>query len=299
MTELTPTSVWRRLATSEASPWVFLVVLSFVFWIIESALHTVMFERRGMLANLLRPEPHELWMRIVVLVMMVVVAVVWTAALRSRRTRIEQLEEQRARLRELSAAVVAGDDAGRREISGRLHESVAQSLVAARLFLTGLEERCAVEDLDTLRSVEGIIDDVITQIREIALEMSPPALEEFGLHAALETLASRVMRRTGTSVELVGEPHYDGPSCRETLLATYPVLAEVVESAASDPGTTTVRVSAAASDGTVTIVVEWDGSASREHFALEERLLSAGGSIECAPVSGGTRVSLHAPLVCA
>ena len=287
----------RRLLTNDTTPWLSLITLSIAFWVIESLIHLAVFGGHGLMSNLFRPNLHELWMRIVVLLMLVAIAFVWSAALRARRRQIERLEIYQRRLRELSARIVLGDGEERRDLSDRLHEQVGQSLAAARLFLASIEEdSCDCREQDALRSVERIVDRAIAECREIAQELSPPVLDEYGLEPALETLANRVMRQTGKSVEFAGDTDTRPPLARETLLAAFQVLAEVVENAASDPRTSTVRVSAASSVGGVSVTVEWDADSDDDLFAITERIREVGGSVERRASELGSTVTLRAPI---
>lgn len=274
----------------------FLVALSLAFWVVESLIHLAVFGGQGLLRNLFRPDLHELWMRIVVLLMLATIALVWSGALRARRRQIERLEVYQRRLRELSARIVIGDGEERRELSDRLHEQVGQSLAAARLFLASIEdEACDCREQEALRSVERIVDRAIAECREIAQELSPPVLDEYGLEPALETLANRVMRQTGKSVEFAGDTDSRTPLARETLLAAFQVLAEVVESAASDPLTSTVRVSAGSSEDGVSVTVEWDARSDEDLFSIKERIREVGGSVERTAGERGSTVTLRAP----
>ena len=274
----------------------FLVTLSIAFWVIESVIHLAVFGGQGLLRTLFQPDLHELWMRIVVLLMLVVIALVWSAALRARRRQVERLEIYQRRLRELSARIVLGDGEERRDLSDRLHEQVGQSLAAARLFLASIEENsCDCREQDALRSVERIVDRAIAECREIAQELSPPVLDEYGLEPALETLVNRVMRQTGKSVEFAGDADTRMPLARETLLAAFQVLAEVVEAAASDPHTSTVRVSAVSFTDEVSVTVEWDATSRDDLFSIRERICEVGGSVELRAGEQGSTVTLRAP----
>jgi len=298
MTE-SPTSARARararresLLADERLPWLVLPVLMLGFWVAESWLHSTFFDSRTFLQDLW-PDGHELWMRVLVGVCLFVLTVLWSMTVKQRSARIRELSEYQAKLRELTSKLAYGDGEERREIADRLHEQVAQSLSAARMYLSGVQADTA-DGAHRLASATGIVDTEISEVREIADDISPPALDEYGLWAPLESLCVRIMRRTGTSVECGQE--CESPLSREVVLATFRALAEVIEAAASDAVTGVVRVSGACSETELAVTVEWCATMEPDLFAPAQLVWSVGGDLFLTSEDNAASVVVTVPL---
>lgn len=283
----------ESLLADERLPWLVLPGLMLGFWITESWLHSTFFDNRTFLQDLW-PDGHELWMRVLVGGCLLVLTVLWSLTVKQRNTRIRELSDYQAQLRELTSKLAHGDGEERRELADRLHEQVAQSLAAARMYLSGVEAD-SEDGASRLASAIGIVDSEITEVREIADEISPPSLDEYGLWASLESLCVRVMRRTGASVECGQE--CDSALSREVLLATFRALAEVIDTAASDATTGVVRVSGACSEIELAVTVAWCATAKPDLFAPSQLVWSVGGDLLLASEADATTVVVTVPLV--
>ena len=282
----------ESLLADERLPWLVLPVMMLGFWVTESWLHTTFFDSRTFLQDLW-PDGHELWMRVLVGICLLVLTVLWSLTVKQRNARIRELSEYQAQLRGLTAKLAHGDGEERRELADRLHEQVAQSLSAARMFLTAVEADTE-EGARRLASATGIVDSEITEVREIANEISPPSLDEFGLWTPLQSLCARVMRRTGTSVEC--GPECNAPLSRDVVLATFRALAEVIETAAGDAATATVRVSGACSDTELAVTVEWVATGTPDLFAPSQLVWAVGGNLLLTSEADATTVVVTVPL---
>ncbi len=60
------------------------IVLGLIFWILESALHVLVFEQIGFLQQIYSPEPHELWMRLTIVGMFIVFGIYGQMIVNSR-----------------------------------------------------------------------------------------------------------------------------------------------------------------------------------------------------------------------
>lgn len=281
---------WREAVVL---PWLLVVLLAVLFWVLEAGLHASFFDRRTFLTDLLRPDEHELWMRAIVVILLSVLAFAWAAVIRERTRRIRDLEDHEARLRAMSARLAWGESTERRELSDRLHEHVAQTLSAARMFLSTIEPQHEA-DRSALESAERILQSAIAECRDVAEELSPPVLDEYGLSPAVEQLASRVMRRTGVSVEVDATP--DIALDRSVMLGTYEVVADALEDAVGDEQTTTIDIRIHCEDNRVHVLIQWDGSRCEGMFEAQERMLGVGGSAGLAMHAGKCVLRLAAPL---
>jgi len=276
-------------------PWVVGAAVIVVFWVAESWLHAQLFDGRPLATDLLPDDAHEVWMRIVAIVAMCATAAMWSRQLRTQRKRLEEVAAYEAHLRTLMSSLAYGESEERRDIAHRLHDGVGQSLAAARLFLSeGMAAGAVPAEQTTLSSVRRILDRAIIETREIAEELSPASLNEYGLNAALESLANRTMVRTGVSVEL--DSLDEAVLSREVLLASYHAIAEIVATAATNPETRTVRLMSSRDAEYLELRVAWDAGDSTDLRGTRERLLQVGGDLSRDAGDAQTAVTVTAPL---
>jgi signal transduction histidine kinase len=196
--------------------------------------------------------------------------------------------------------VVAGQELERRRLARELHDETGQALTSILLGLravdeAGLDERArgAVADLREL--VVATLQDV----RRLAVQLRPKALDDFGLAAALERLAQTLSETSSLHIDLearLGEERL--PSEVETTL--YRIVQEALTNIVKHAQATRVSILLMRRDGAATAVIEDDGrgfdlASTSETFGLEgmrERAELHDGrlTIESAPGSGTTLV---------
>ena len=284
----------RELLISVWLPWAVAAGFAVLYWLLEAGLHATYFGPRGFVDDVFRPNAHETWMRVGFVAIVFALAWVWSTALARHRQHLAEARMYQARLGEATHRFAAGDSEERREIADRLHENVGQTLAAARLFLESVDlERCEPSQRDVILSVERILERAVADCRDIATELSPPSLDEYGLEPALDSLADRLIRRTGTSVEFVGS--LDIPLSRESLLATFDVVAGVIMNAASNPASSLVRVVSSDVADSLEVAVTWDASFDGDLFLENERMRSLGGSVRVTSTALSSEVVIQAP----
>ena len=158
----------------------------------------------------------------------------------------------RAGVRERQRLESLADDATRRErlrIASTLHDGVVQDLAGVAFTLSATSarvDRADVEELrETLRDAAAVARDSITELRQLLVELCPPAQEVAGLHGALEELAVP-LRRRGLAVTL--ETRIDGPrdAARDELL--YRAAREALRNVERHAAATAVTVRLEADD---------------------------------------------------
>ena len=99
--------------------------------------------------------------------------------------------------------VVAGQELERQRLARELHDETGQALTSILLGLKGLEE---APDEDALRrSVNALRELVVAtlhDVRRLAVELRPKALDDFGLAPALERLAETFAEQTNVNVHV-------------------------------------------------------------------------------------------------
>jgi signal transduction histidine kinase len=239
-----------------------------------------------------------------------------------RRTLAEQqaaLAEQAATLEArnrdihaLASALTLAEQAERRRIAELLHDHVQQLLLGARLHLQMLESADAAERRGLVAEVNRILQDALQATRELAVDLTPPALDSEELEEALRWLADHMSRLYRFHVEVEAESPGYIPSLDVRVLLVR-LVRELVFNAVKHAGVDQARVRLAEEGGNVVITVEdrgtgFDvaetvGGAGRHRrgfglYSVRERLELLGGRLEITSAAGqGTRATIHAPVV--
>jgi signal transduction histidine kinase len=238
-----------------------------------------------------------------------VLAIVIARVLEAERERLEaegrlhDSELREAGRRETLRRVVDAQEHERRRIARELHDETGQALTSVLLGLRLIEEvspdvRAAVSEL------RETITAAIQELRSLAVELRPKALDDFGLGAAIERLADTYSRRTGIAVDV----HVAGlderlPGDIETAL--YRIVQESLTNVAKHAGAAAASVTIHRRRHTVTTVVEDDGggfdptviSDGLGLTSMRERaeLVSGTVRVESRP-GGGTTIAVEVPL---
>jgi signal transduction histidine kinase len=195
-------------------------------------------------------------------------------------------------------ALLQGQELERRRLARELHDETGQALASILLGLKALEARVGQESLEFVRNlVAGALDDV----RRLTVELRPPALDDFGLGAALERLADVVAGRSGLAIHVnVAAAPGTLPAEHET--AIYRIVQEALTNVVKHAEARSVSIVVALGEESVRVVIEDDGAGFvrgevREQalglVGMRERALLLGGrfDVESAPGAGTTIVA--------
>jgi signal transduction histidine kinase len=213
----------------------------------------------------------------------------------------EQREQAR---RETLRRVVEAQEAERRRIARELHDDTGQSLATVLMGLRMAEE--AEDPADARRmlaDLRGTITDSIRDLRALAVELRPTALDDFGLGPALERLTETYARRTGLDVD-VHLANLDPrlPEAVET--AVFRIVQEALTNIAKHAGATRVSVVAQRQGDRVMLVVEDDGrgfdtalpNGGLGLVSIRERAELLGGNLRLeSSVDQGTTIAIEIP----
>ncbi len=102
--------------------------------------------------------------------------------------------QHRAELQQLSNKRLDVVEESLRRISRELHDGTCQALMAIKLDLALLERHVPASDGDprsALRSIRAQVLDVVQGVRQMSHLLYPPALDDFGAVAAIESMAEK------------------------------------------------------------------------------------------------------------
>ena len=214
---------------------------------------------------------------------------------------LERLEAER---REATGRVLAGQEAERLRIAQELHDQVGQQLTAVLLVLSRLQARVPSE----LRSgVVDVQDDVrasLEDVRRIAIELRPEALDDLGLVSALAVLGQRFAERS--ALEVVERIAPDLPQLTpEIELVVYRVAQEALTNVARHSGGDHAELRLDRQDGRLVLTIRDQGRGlAAGHVpgggmrGMRERATSIGATLEVTtnPSGSGCMVRLDVPV---
>jgi signal transduction histidine kinase len=200
---------------------------------------------------------------------------------------------------------VAAQELERRRLARELHDETGQALTSILLGLKGVEE--ARQDSDVHQAVEQLRELVVAtlqDVRRLAVELRPKALDDFGLVPALERLVDSFREQTGMQAELearVGPERLPGDV--ETTL--YRITQEALTNIVKHAQARRVSIVLTRRDSLVTAVIEDDGrgfeaTGDGERLGLlgmRERVELVGGRLTVESREGrGTTIAAEVPL---
>jgi two-component system, NarL family, sensor histidine kinase UhpB len=214
---------------------------------------------------------------------------------------LDRLESAR---REASRTALAAQEAERLRVARELHDEIGQSLTA----VTIQAERAADGDpelaAEALRRVADAVRDSLDEVRRIARELRPEALDDLGLVNALIALCTRLGAQGSLRVrrELQGKLP---PLPPDVELVVYRIAQESLTNALRHSDARSATVTLKADADTLTLQVADDGKGMPAQLpggtaglaGMRERALLVGGrlSIQSRP-DHGTEVRLTIPV---
>lgn len=116
---------------------------------------------------------------------------------------LDTLALERKHIQALGAEVIYAQDAECARVSRELHDSVAQTLAAARFQLTAATTHCKDADIrNRLAAISGMVGTVLEEVRNVSYSLHPRVAEDLGLESALQALAAQVHERSGVKVKV-------------------------------------------------------------------------------------------------
>src|SRR5262245_62143227 len=99
-----------------------------------------------------------------------------------------------------NASALAAQENERQRIARELHDEIGQTLTVALLFLKRAVDRAPAEIRGELADTQEAVRAGLDEVRSIARRLRPDALEDLGLHSALNALCSEFAQATGIAV---------------------------------------------------------------------------------------------------
>ncbi|BCS96703.1 serine/threonine protein kinase [Desulfoluna limicola] len=230
---------------------------------------------------------------------------------RARQKAEEEVALYQEKLRGLSSSIQLTEEKERRRIAVGLHDQIGQALTLSRLKLSTLKTAVpGQENKGELDQISGLVDQTIHDIRNLTFELSPPDLYDWGLAAALDTLAEHMLTPHGMKIDFEDALEQD-PLPESARILLYQAAREVMFNIVKHAHATRVNIAVESSEGSVQVSITDNGVgfdipetfARRNRtsgfglFSIKERLAHHGGCVTITPgPASGTCVVLSLPI---
>ncbi|MDU5337264.1 sensor histidine kinase [Enterococcus sp.] len=118
----------------------------------------------------------------------------------------------------------------RKKIAQDLHDGIAQSVYSLMLETQGLKWLSDEEQIEKYKRIHQHFSEVLSEIKNMASELRPLEIDEFGLVHALEQFIDRTSEMTGFEIDMI----IDGEEQRineEVRITIYRIIQEAVNNA--------------------------------------------------------------------
>jgi signal transduction histidine kinase len=208
--------------------------------------------------------------------------------------------------RESLRRVVEAQELERARLARELHDETGQALTSILLGLRHLDDVIVTDDArEATAALRDLVVTTLQDVRRLAVELRPSALDDFGLVPAVERLAGTLAEQSELVVDLearLGDQRL--PPEAETAL--YRIVQEALTNVVKHASATRVSITLVRKEGFAVVVVEDDGrgfepgktrAGSLGFVGMRERVELVGGrlTVESAP-DVGTTIAAEVPL---
>ena len=201
--------------------------------------------------------------------------------------------------------VVSAQEAERRRLALELHDETGQALTSILLGLKAIGAAKTKEEAEQAEAeVRTLVVQALQDVRALAVEVRPSALDDFGLGSAVERLAQTFQERSGIETTTQTTLEERLPPEVETVL--YRVVQEALSNVVKHAGADHVSIVVGQRDGRVVATIDDDGRGFAETdvredalglVGMRERLALVGGTLEIESTPGaGTTVAAQVPV---
>jgi signal transduction histidine kinase len=201
--------------------------------------------------------------------------------------------------------VVEAQESERRRLALELHDETGQALTSILLGLKTI--RAAAGEAEAERAeaeVRALVVQALQDVRALAVELRPSALDDFGLGPALQRLAETFAQRSG--IDTVVETNLEARLPAEIETTLYRVVQEALTNVVKHAGAARVSIVVSSQEASVAVTIDDDGTGFEPAdvrddalglLGMRERLALVGGtlSVESSP-DAGTTLAARVPI---
>lgn len=142
----------------------------------------------------------------------------------------------------LIAKLMTAQEDERKRISRELHDETSQALTSLMLTMRVLADDAPnQEQKDALLLGRDVAAGILREVRDLAIELRPPVLDDLGLIAAIERYSANFAARHGLDIDLTTSGQQTAVN-DEIAVAIYRIVQESLNNVAKHSGATTVAI---------------------------------------------------------
>ena len=209
----------------------------------------------------------------------------------TERKRVEKkLIRSRQQLRELSERLITVSDQERALLSRTIHDELGQAMTGLKMDLAWLQKRLGPDQqplVEKTRAMSRVVDDFVQAIRQIATDLRPGILDDFGLEAAVEWQLEEFQQRSDIKCIFDSDMKACVPE-KSASTAAFNILNEALTNIARHAQASQVEVVLSGNAAELTLVVRDNGRGISAHEINQRRSIGLLGMRERARMHGGT-----------
>lgn len=205
------------------------------------------------------------------------------------------------------AAVIEAEENERKRIASDLHDGVGQTMSAAKINLSMLQNELQFKDDNQLHSFEkvvGLVDESCREVRSVSHSMMPNALLKSGLASAIKNFVNQIDHRA-LSVDFYSDG-LNAPLNTNNEVVLYRVIQECVNNVIKHANATKLYISLIKDENEISVTIEDNGkgfdASKAENFEgiglknIQTRINYLKGTVEWdSAVRKGTVVTINIP----
>jgi signal transduction histidine kinase len=201
--------------------------------------------------------------------------------------------------------VVEGQEIERKRLARELHDETGQALTSILLGLKSLEQgSSSEEDRERVADLRELVVSTLQDVRRLAVQLRPAALDDFGLAPALDRLAETHRAHEGVAIDLEVRLR-DERLPEEVETTVYRIVQEALTNVAKHADAARISILVARKNDSVVAVIEDDGAGfdldgvgdeSLGLAGIRERVALLGGRLRLETAPGkGTTIAAEVP----
>jgi signal transduction histidine kinase len=220
--------------------------------------------------------------------------------------RFEHVQATSAHIAAISKRLVEVQEIERREVARELHDEIGQVLTGLKLRLDLAIRNAPKPAAESLTESAKLVQDLVSKVRRLSLNLRPPLLDDFGLRKALLAHFERYTAQTAIEVRFTSTGLSDERFAVEVETAAFRIVQESLTNVARHAGAASADVDLRLADHRVHVSVADRGrgfsddvpsTAGAGLTGMQERIALIGGEFHVSSVPGeGTRVAAQIPL---
>lgn len=168
-------------------------------------------------------------------------------------TQQKDIQERTANLEILSRKLLDSDEQQKKRIAFDLHEGLAQTLAAIKL--NAENNRHNFDTNTPLESIVPVLQSAIHEVRNIATELRPSSLDDFGLLSTINSFC-REFERMNPDIRVEQEHCVQGRKVPEPLkIVIYRIIKSAFNNIALSSNTDRIRVALQLTDDMITLTI--------------------------------------------